>query len=552
MSFFRRNNLDYDPKEFPRYRELFPQPRSLFAKMLDCRPSIISFMAANWNILVIICGIIAEFFTMINYNLWMIPTAVRWLINEFKTADGCNMTHGALLLFWMYRTGYSFSFVLWDLAKWLYQQWVPFYASVWLRRIYWVGSVIAYIYFSIPAIFNAISMLIISAAIGIILLQISLYLYSICPCPDWLRRPEPEPRDPRCVGFNEPLPFQVRFSNPPSPKTPKTPSPIIPARAFSWSSPPSPSSINRIPFYTLTSPENLSVKPNPISTIKPPGAAYVKRQPFSSTKPPGAAYVKPKPTSSLKPPGASYVKVSPKAKHYLASNGIIPERLAPKRSTNFQRLSRARNVLTPEGRNDPNVITSYHQNRPINNELKNQWLAGTLSSAERELAQMSSEAQRLKTLIAQFYKKSCAATQMASISPTTALLPRPEMAVIKGDNAREKLRFKALLAEYPPEIENIVTYIQQSHPRVRDSLTGLASRIDADDQSPVACAMRADYIDCQEKLTRIVRIIERAQSSVDNSKQRCARRIEELSDEIARLDSIDLSHKKLKMRAYSP
>lgn len=546
MSFFRRKP-DYDPKEFPRYRELFPEPRSFLAKMLDCKPPIVNFLAANWNILVITCGIMVEFFTMMDYDPWMVPTAVRWLINEFRTADGCNMTHGALLLFWLYRTGYSFSFVLCDLAKWLYRQWVPFYASVWLHRIYWLGSVIAYLYFSIPAIFNAISTLIMCAIVGVILLQISLYLHSVCPCPDWFRRPEPQLPDLRYARSSDHLPFHVRFSNPPSPRTPKTPPPIVPARAFSFTSPPSPSALKRYPFYNTNNPPgDASFKPNPVSTIKPPGAAYVKRQPS------GAAYVKPKPTSSIKPPGASYVKVSSKAKHYLASNGIDPERLSPKRSTNFHRLSRARNVLTPEGRDDPDVITSYHQNRPINNELKHQWLAGTLSSAERELAQMDSEAQRLKTLIREFHKKSCATIQMASPSPTTALLPRPEMAAIKGDSAREKLRFKALLAEYPPEIKNIVTYIQQSHPRVRDSLTGLEVRIDADDQSAIARAMRAEYTDCRERLTRIVRITERAQSSAENSKQRCARRIEELGDEIARLDSIDLSHKKLKMRAYSP
>ncbi|KAI8686369.1 hypothetical protein NCS55_00312200 [Fusarium keratoplasticum] len=528
--FFRRK-LDYDPKEFPRYRELFPEQRSFFAKLLDYKPAVVNFIAASWHILVLTWNIMIQFFTIIDYNLLNVPTAVRWLGNEFITADGCNMTHGFLLIFWLYRTSYSLSFVLCDLLKWLHQQWVPFYADIWLHRLRCVGSVFLYIFFSIPTVLNAISFLVICGVIGIPFLQIALYLYSICPprpewlrCPDWLRLPEPEPR------CNQPVPFSVRFSNPPSPRTPRTPpptpSPPSPPRAFDWTSPPEPESIKRYPWLFTTPSGASDTRRNPFSSIKPPGAAYVKPKP--------APPIKPKPVSSIKPPGASYQNVSPKAKHYLASNGINPKHLTPKRSTNFQRIS------------------SHQQDRPVDNELRYQWFGGILSSAERELVQMNSEAKHLKTLISQFHKQSCASIQMTSISPTTALLPRPEIAAVKGDNAREKLRFKALLAEYPPEIKKIVTYIQQSHPRVRDALTSLQTRIDPHDQSAVACAMRADYTDCQEKLTRIVRITERAQISAENTKQRCARRIEELSDEIARLDSIDLSHKKLKMTAYSP
>ncbi|RSL92570.1 hypothetical protein CEP52_013756 [Fusarium oligoseptatum] len=543
--FFRRK-LDYDPKEYPRYRELFPEDRSFFAKLMDYKPAVVGFIVASWNILVITWSIIMQFFNMIDYNLFNVPSAVKWLHNEFMTADGCNMCHGMLLIFWLYRTGYSLSFVLCDMLKCIHRNWTPFYAEVWLDRLRFVGSallfigsillyIFLYIWFSIPFVLDTIGSIIICGTIGILFFQIALYLHSISPprpdwvrCPDWLRRPEPEPRSPWDVGTNKHVPFSVRFSNPPSPKTPKKapPSPPSPPRAWSFCIPDEEGSTPASRALYFPTPRR-----NPFSSIKPPGAAYVKPKPAPPVKP--APPIKPKPVSSIKPPGASYQKVSPKAKHYLRSNGINPKNLTPKRSTNFQRLSSAN-----------------QQNRPVNTELNSQWFGGILSSAERELAQMNSDVQNLKTLISVFHKQSCTSTQMTDLSPTTALLPRPEIAAIKGDNAREKLRFRALLAEYPPEIKKIVTYVQQSHPKVREALTNLQARIDPQDQSSISRAMRADYADCQEKLTRIVRITERAEMSAERTKERCLRRIEELSDEIARLDSIDLSHKKLKMRAY--
>ncbi|KAL2692366.1 hypothetical protein Neosp_002772 [[Neocosmospora] mangrovei] len=530
MFFFRRK-LDYDPKEFPRYRQLFPEQRSFFEKLLDYKPAAIKFIAASWHILVLTWNIMIQFFAIIDYNIFNVPTAVRWLGNEFITADGCNMVHGILLIFWLYRTSYSLSFVLCDILKWFHQNWVPFYADLWLDRLRFVGSILLYIFFSIPSVLNALSILVICGVIGIPFFQIALYLYGICPPrPEWLRRPDwlrfPEP-EPRC---NRPVPFSVRFSNPPSPRTPRTPtpppSPPSPPRAFDFCPPPDPEDVKRRPWLYTTYPGASFHMRNPFSSLKPPGAGYVTPKP---APPP-----KPKPVSTIKPPGASYKKVSPKAKHYLRSHGINPKHLTPKRSTNFQRLN------------------SSQQNRPVDTELQYQWFGGILSSAERELVQMKSEVNRLKTLTNQFHKQSCASIQMASPSPTTALLLRPEIAAVKGDNAREKLRFRALLTEYPPEIKKIVTYIQQSHPRIRDALIDLSARIDPLDKSAVASAMRANYADCQDKLTRIVRTTERAQISAENTTQRCLRRIDELSDEIARLDSIDLSHKKLKMTAYSP
>ncbi|KAM5370936.1 hypothetical protein ACJZ2D_008249 [Fusarium nematophilum] len=160
--FFRKRVRAYDPKDFPRYRTLFPQPKTKLEMLLDGLPPVMSFLNCNWQLFLIMFNTALTFLCMVCREPRELPAAIDWIVREYKSADGARVTHGGLLLFWLYRTLISLSYTTWDVLVIAFHRWVPFYRLVWSDRRYWWHVAIRTVSAALPAIADVASFLIIN------------------------------------------------------------------------------------------------------------------------------------------------------------------------------------------------------------------------------------------------------------------------------------------------------------------------------------------------------------------------------------------------------
>ncbi|KAM5341608.1 hypothetical protein ACJ41O_014639 [Fusarium nematophilum] len=451
--FFRKRVRAYDPKDFPRYRTLFPQPKTKLEMLLDGLPPVMSFLNCNWQLFLIMFNTALTFLCMVCREPRELPAAIDWIVREYKSADGARVTHGGLLLFWLYRTLISLSYTTWDVLVIAFHRWVPFYRLVWSDRRYWWHVAIRTVSAALPAIADVASFLIVSAFSLVVLYQIGLSLFDLKHA---AKEPEPLPQTPT-----------------------RTPSPKI-----------------------------------------------------------------------NKPSTAGYVEVSPKAKKYLAVDDATtaeasgaPSKTSINHSLNSSAAEEGLGTILPKDEPQTATYTSQIERDELETkDLKTEWLEGAISSVQREITHMSNDLHRLQLLVNTFNKETNARPPTPKPSTLGGSFKSNRLVIIQNENDREKYRLKSIVADYNPQIELLAAHIQRSHRTFQDALIDIEGRVEYA-QNVTAVPMHRLLRECESNMDAVTKATTKTWAAFKSIEARCAQRMEELDEEVARMERINKMHK---------
>ncbi|KAM0343494.1 hypothetical protein ACHAPU_008525 [Fusarium lateritium] len=527
-----RKKLDYDPKEFPNYRVLFPEPETGFQRLLKQWPVIPEFLVYTVNLLFNIIVILLQYFSMLLRNPLGYSESSKWVVGQYQASPTVgHISWGAFITVWFFHLCYRIGFVIWeqvcdayDDPLWaLYQIWdMGLYSqSLVIRTIFFVLSAIfSLFYFSVALLLNT-STYSLSAVIGLLvtvaLYQLHYYFFVYTPEKD-LTGPHhtDDNLTPERPGrtFRIPTP-STGFSNSSSHVTPDRP-----GRTFKM---PTPST------GSYTSSHGSS-----------PDTSLPSRRPSPK---------------SNKPPGASYVQVSPKAIAKLHAEGIFapePTRVPdysylkpinPKRLTNFHRVDiqiRSRRIKDSEERNkylsqNPGLV--QEDTTPSTVPTKTLWIYSTLDSIERQLRFITQDVASLNVQVSSFRQ----ASHIRPLPPTSSSLPGSPRGQKRVATLAEKDRIKGAIKEYSPNIENTVNNVLKQQPGIQEKLVSIDRLLEYAGDC-VTRAMRREVQDCKSRLEVMFKAARQATISSRNIEELCEDRMEKLEAEAAKLRRMDRTH----------
>ncbi|KAF4974411.1 hypothetical protein FZEAL_8685 [Fusarium zealandicum] len=485
----REPALDYDPREFPRYRILFPKPKTTIEMIAEYAPPVKSFLACNWAIFLVMFNTVCEFLGMVYDDPLQLPAAVEWIRLEYKAADGANITHGALLLFWLYRTSISLSYTIWDVLVFAFHRWVPFYRHVWAERAYWQGVLLRGVAVVIPATVDMISFLIVCVFAVVLLFQLGMWLFA--------HGPEDAPAD-----------VQPR---------PLSPAPLSP---LSPSSPPSPD----------------------YGSKKPAGAGYVEVSPKARQYLDSHDITVPSWCKQPHNRTTNFQSIHPTSR-YQSRGSRVPQgenEYTPRHYNTT--LPHQQETNTSPHHHDTSKTTSPHQKQNTTSgqddkqqatDLKTKWLKGSLSSVEREIMLTTDCFGRLKVQVSYFSRESNARSPTQKKSPAGGSIEERQFSAIEAENSREKKRIQAMIASHAPGIEVTTAQIRLSYDTFKAKLTNIETRLE-EFGTAANNTMRKQLEECKASLEVIDKGITKAWNSHKGIEARCLQRVESLDKEVAK------------------
>ncbi|KAF5670225.1 hypothetical protein FHETE_4597 [Fusarium heterosporum] len=527
-----RKKLDYDPKEFPNYRILFPEPETGFQRLLKQWPIVPEFVVYTVKFLFNIIVILLQYLSMLLRNPLGYSESSKWVVGQYQASPTVgHMSWGAFITVWFLHLCYRIGFVIWEQAcnacddpLWaLYQIWdLGLYSqSLVVRTIFSILSAIFNLaYFSVALLLN-MSTYSLSAVIVLLvtvsLYQLHYYFFQYIPERDLTGSHHNEDYlSPERPGrtFRVPTP-STGFSNSSSHNTPDGP-----GRTFRM------------------------LTPSTVSSTSSHGSS-----PDTSFPP-----RRPSPRSN-KPPGASYVKVSPKAVAELHAEGIfVPEStrvpdysylkpVNPKRLTNFHRVDiqiRSRRIKDSEERQkylsqNPELVRE--DTTPSTVPPKTLWIYSTLDSIQRQLQFIIQDVTNANVQVNSFRQ----ATRICPLPPTSSSLPGSPRDQKCVATLAEKDRIKAAIKEFSPNIENTINNVLKQQRGIQEKLVSIDRLLEYAGDC-VTRAMRGEVQDCKSRLEIMFKGARQAMISSRNIEELCENRIEKLEAEAAKLRRMDRTH----------
>ncbi|KAF4989257.1 hypothetical protein FGRMN_9223 [Fusarium graminum] len=527
-----RKKLDYDPKEFPNYRILFPEPETAFQRLLKQWPIVPEFFVYTVNLLFSIIVILLQYFFMLLRNPLGYPESSKWLVSQYQASPTVgHMSWGAFITVWFFHLCYRVGSVIWEQVCDAYDD--PLWAiyCIWDLGLYSQSLVIRtifsilsttfnLIYFSVALLLN-LSTYSLSAVIvllvAVALYQLHYYFFEYSPEKDLTGSHHNEDHlTPERPGrtFRAPTP-STGFSNLSSHNTPDSP-----GRTFRMPTPSTGSSIS-------------SHGSSPDTSLSPR---------------------RPSPKSN-KPPDASYVKLSPKAVAKLHTEGIfVPEPtrapdysyLKPintKRLTNFHRVDiqiRSRRIKDSEERQkylsqNPKLVRE--DTTPSTVPTKTLWIYSTLDSVERQLRFITQDVTNANVQVNSFRQ----ASQIRPLPPTSSSLPGSPRGQKRDATLAEKDRIKAAIKEYSLNIENTINNVLKQQRGIQEKLVSIDRLLEYAGDCATR-AMRGEVQDCKSRLETMFRGARQVMISSRNIEELCENRIEKLEAEAAKLRRMDRTH----------
>ncbi|KAM0225570.1 hypothetical protein ACHAQD_001508 [Fusarium lateritium] len=529
---FWRKKLDYDPKEFPNYRILFPEPQTGFQRLLKQWKTIPNFAVYTANLLFNILVIILQYFSMLLRNPLGYSESFNWVVGEYqKSPTVMHITWGAFITVWFFHLCYRVGLVVWEQVLDAYDDPVWALYQTWNLGVYSQSLVIRTVFFILTAIFNMVCFAIffllnlstyslstvIVLLVAVALYQLHYYLFEYTP----------EGALTESSGEEAHL------------------TPDKPGRNSRVSTP-------------STGSSNSSSRATPDRagrTFKVPTPSTGSSSSSSGSSPEiSRSQRRPSPKSN-KPPGASYVKVSPKAIAKLHAEGFFvpePTRVAdysylkpidPRRLTNFHRIDiriRSRRIKDAEAKAkylSENPEVEQEDTTPSTVPTKTQWIHSSLDSIERQLRFITQDVATLHVQVNSFRK----ASHILPMPPHSSSLPGSPRGQKRIATLAEKERINAAIKEYSPNIENTATNVLQQQPGIQERLARIDRLLECAGDC-VTRVMRTEVQECKERLEVMFKSARQALISSRNIEELCEDRMEKLEAEAAKLRRMDRTH----------
>ncbi|KAM0195203.1 hypothetical protein ACHAPA_000931 [Fusarium lateritium] len=529
---FWRKKLDYDPKEFPNYRILFPEPQTGFQRLLKQWKIIPNFAVYTANLLFNILVIILQYFSMLLRNPLGYSESFNWVVGEYqKSPTVMHITWGAFITVWFFHLCYRVGLVVWEQVLDAYDDPVWALYQTWNLGVYSQSLVIRTVFFILTAIFNMVCFAIffllnlstyslstvIVLLVAVALYQLHYYLFEYTP----------EGALTESSGEEAHL------------------TPDKPGRNSRVSTP-------------STGSSNSSSRATPDRagrTFKVPTPSTGSSSSSSGSSPEiSRSQRRPSPKSN-KPPGASYVKVSPKAIAKLHAEGFFvpePTRVAdysylkpidPRRLTNFHRIDiriRSRRIKDAEAKAkylSENPEVEQEDTTPSTVPTKTQWIHSSLDSIERQLRFITQDVATLHVQVNSFRK----ASHILPMPPHSSSLPGSPRGQKRIATLAEKERINAAIKEYSPNIENTATNVLQQQPGIQERLARIDRLLECAGDC-VTRVMRTEVQECKERLEVMFKSARQALISSRNIEELCEDRMEKLEAEAAKLRRMDRTH----------
>jgi hypothetical protein len=527
-----RKKLDYDPKEFPNYRILFPELQTGFQRLLKQWSMIPDFAVYTTNLLFNIIVTLLQYFSMLLRNPLGYSESFNWVVGQYQTSPTVmHITWGAFITVWFFHLCYLIGLVVWEQMLDAYDDPMWTLYQTWNLGLYLQSLVIRIVFFILTAIFDLfcfafffllnLSTYSLSTAI-VLLVAVALYQLHY-----YIFEYTPERVLTESSGEEAHL------------------TPDKPGRNSHVSTPSTESSISSCRITLDRAGRNFKV-PTPSTGSSSSSSGSSPEISCSQRRP------SPK---SNKPPGASYVEVSPKAIAKLHAEGIFvpePTRVAdysylrpinPKRLTNLHRIDiriRSRRIKDAEGEKkylSENPEIKQEDTTPSTVPTKTQWIYSSLDSIERQLRFITQDVANLNVQVNSFKK----ASHILSMPPHSSSLPGSPRGQKRVATLAEKDRIKAAIKEYSSNIENTATNVLQQRPGIQERLVRVDRLLECAGDC-VTRSMRTEVQDCKERLEVMFKGVRQAQVSSRNIEELCEDRMEKLEAEAAKLRRMDRTH----------
>lgn len=531
-----RKKLDYDPKEFPNYRILFPEPETGFQRLLKQWSIIPDFAVYTANLQFNIIVILLQYFSMLLRNPLGYSESFNWVVGQYQTSPTVmHISWGAFITVWFFHLCYVVGRLVWEQVLDAYDDPVWALYQTWNWGLYSQSLVIRTVFFILTAIFDL-------ACFAIVFL-LNLSTYSLSTFIVLLV----------AVAFYQ-LHYYI-FEYTPEGALTESPGEEAPLTLFTPYKPGRNSHVSTPSTGSSTS-SSRTTPDRPGRTFKVPTPSSTGSSSSSSGSSPEISRSQRRPSpKSNKPPGASYVQVSPKAIAKLHAEGCYvpePTRVAdysylkpidPKRLTNFHRIDiriRSRRIKDADEKQkylSENPKMEKEDTTRSTVPTKTQWIYSSLDSIERQLRFITQDVASLNVQVNSFRKTG----HVLPMPPHSSSLPGSPRGQKCIATLAEKDRIKAAIKEYSPNIENTATNVLQQQPGIQERLV----RIDRLLESSGDCVTRAMRVEVQEFKERLEVVFKGARQALISSRnieELCEDRMEKLEAEAAKLHRMDRTH----------
>ncbi|KAF4444787.1 hypothetical protein F53441_11045 [Fusarium austroafricanum] len=509
---FWHKRLDYDPKEFPNYRILFPEPETGFERIIKQWPIVFHFIGFTFKFLISILSIIFQWCCMIVRNPFQYRKHNAWIIGKYQASPtGAHMAWGIFITSWFFHFAYRLSVAAWEVVLGAYDD--PFWAlySTWD-------------FFILSAIFNLAEFFLVTvfkmstySLASLIALLIAVAMWQLHYC------------------------FFVY-----------TPEEVLEGSQF-------------LTNYSLAnqSPKNQPLISEAHITPDRPGRCFRVPTPStgssasSSRSSPDTTHLHLRPRKSNKPPGAAYVQVSPQAIQKLHDEGIfIPEPtretdysyiqpINPKRLTNFSRFdTKIRSQRLREAERKRGIVIEspepqYDDTPSPTVPTKTQWVFSAIESVQRKLRWIEQDITEIKMQVNAFSE----ASNVRPLPATSRALPGSPQTQQRNATLEEKDRIRAAITDYPPKIESLAYNVLRQQRGMEEALTRI-DRLIANAGDVTSRAIHMEVKDVNSRANSMFNRARQAQISSRDIEELCKDHRRKLEADAVKLRRMERTHVK--------